>query len=210
MKPIVLSLCDYTGNMVLPWAEAGHECYCVDIQHPFGTNKVDDNIYFVGADVCLWCPPLGKRIAFVSAFPPCTDLAVSGSRWFKTKGLERLARAIQVVASCERICVASEAPYFIENPVSTLSSYWRKPDFSFSPCDYAGWLSDPGDEAYTKKTCLWVGGGFVMPETIPVEPVLGSLMHYVYPSEDRQDIRSKTPLGFARAVFESNKRVINE
>ncbi len=30
----ILSLCDYTGNMVKPWAEAGHDCFVVDIQHP--------------------------------------------------------------------------------------------------------------------------------------------------------------------------------
>ena len=32
-RPAVISLCDKTGNMVRPWAEAGFECICVDIQH---------------------------------------------------------------------------------------------------------------------------------------------------------------------------------
>ena len=29
----VLSLCDLTGNMARPWAEAEFECICVDFQH---------------------------------------------------------------------------------------------------------------------------------------------------------------------------------
>ena len=29
----VVSLFDYTGNMVRPWAEAGHHCTIVDVQH---------------------------------------------------------------------------------------------------------------------------------------------------------------------------------
>jgi hypothetical protein len=32
-KGSVLSLCDRTGNMVRPWAEAGFECFCADL-HP--------------------------------------------------------------------------------------------------------------------------------------------------------------------------------
>ena len=30
---IVISLYDYTGVAAIPWAEAGHTCYCYDIQH---------------------------------------------------------------------------------------------------------------------------------------------------------------------------------
>ena len=47
-------------------------------------------------------------------------------------------------------------PYFIENPVSTISSYWRKPDHTFDPWQYNA--LDPAS-SYTKKTCLWVGVG---------------------------------------------------
>ena len=63
----------------------------------------------------------------------------------------------------------------LENPVGVLSSYWRKPDHTFDPCDYGGYLNPAGD-AYTKKTCLWTGGGFIMPKKKPVEPVGGSRM----------------------------------
>lgn len=33
MRQIVLSLYDYTGEAVRPWAMAGYECHCYDIQH---------------------------------------------------------------------------------------------------------------------------------------------------------------------------------
>jgi len=44
-----------------------------------------------------------------------------------------------------------------------------------------------------------------MPDRKPGEPTLGSLMHRLPPSDDRADIRSATPLGFAYAVFHANK-----
>jgi hypothetical protein len=95
-----------------------------------------------------------------------------------------------------KIAEWSGAPYLIENPVSTVSTYWRKPDHSFDPSDYG----DP----WTKRTCLWVSGGFVMPPKRPVAPTFGSKMHLLPPSPDRADKRSETPMGFARAVFQAN------
>jgi len=32
-KGIVISLYDFTGEALKPWAEAGYECYAYDIQH---------------------------------------------------------------------------------------------------------------------------------------------------------------------------------
>ncbi len=47
----ILSLCDYTGNMVKPWAHAGHDCYIVDIQHPEGEREFSANIVSLGLDL---------------------------------------------------------------------------------------------------------------------------------------------------------------
>ena len=123
---------------------------------------------------------------------------MSGARWFKDKGIGALVDALELFNVSVRLAEWSGAPYLIENPVSTVSSYWRKPDHTFDPCDYG----DP----YTKKTCLWVGGGFVMPPKRRVEPVLGSKMHLLPPSEERARLRSETPRGFAEAVFKANAR----
>lgn len=198
-----ISLYDLTGNMVRPWADAGYAAEAYDIQHrreatmESGVLKVRwDAFISQGIDVSM--------ASIVFAFPPCDHLAVSGARWFKGKGLRKLAESIEMFAVAAEICEASGAPYMIENPVSTISTYWRKPDYTFNPCDYTGYCPD---DNYTKKTCLWVGNGFVMPE--PCRDLsLGEpddRIHKAAPSPSRANFRSATPMGFAKAVFEANK-----
>ena len=91
----------------------------------------------------------------------------------------------------------------IENPVGKFSDHMGKPDHRFNPCDYGGYLEPEGD-AYTKKTCLWTGNGFRMPEPRPVEPLEGSKMHLMTPGPEREKQRSATPMGFAEAVYQAN------
>lgn len=198
MDQLMISLCDRTGIMADPWAKAGYLCYCVDIQHPPGMTR-KGNIIFVGKSIFEFELPEGD-IHFVSAFPPCTNLAISGARWFKSKGLQGLIEAFMLVERCRKLAVQSKAPWLLENPVSTLSTYWRKPDYLFNPCDFGGYLPNGGD-AYTKKTCLWTSDDFIMPETKAVEPVEGSKMHALPPSAERANLRSMTPKGFAQAVY---------
>lgn len=190
--------------MVRPWAENGYECICVDIQND-GTSEErvgDGIIYFVGADIREYLPPRTEfEIAF--AFPPCTNLAVSGARWFEQKGIDGLAAGLELVERGKRILEWTDAPWMLENPVSTISSYWREPDCTFHPYEFDP-LTDR-DEAYRKKTCLWTGGGFETPEPHPNAPDDGDdRIHTMPPSEDRADRRAETPMGFARAVFEAN------
>jgi hypothetical protein len=89
----------------------------------------------------------------------------------------------------------------IENPVSTLSTYWRKPDYAFHPYEYDGYTEQ--DEAYSKKTCLWTSNDSVMPDTAPAEEY-DDRIHKMAPSADRAERRSMTPQGFANAVFRAN------
>lgn len=198
---MILSLCDYTGNMVRPWLDAGYECMIVDIQHPEGYHR-DGNLWRVGSDVLKFEPPDDVRITF--AFPPCTHLAGSGARWWNAKGLPAIIEALTLVNRCHEIAQDCGAPWFIENPVGRLSSIWRLPDYTFDPCDYGGYLDPPGDR-YTKRTCLWTGGGFVIPPKKCVYPSEGSKMWRLPPSEERADLRSQMPMGFATAVFEANR-----
>jgi hypothetical protein len=191
---------------VRPWADAGYECWCIDTQHPRGIQR-DGNITWWGEDILEWTVPADRFYAAVFAFPPCTHLAVSGARWWKGKGLNALAEAIRLVGRCAELCDLMEAPWMIENPIGSLSKYWRHPDAQFDPCDYGGYLDPPGDE-YTKRTCLWTGNGFVVPIPKPVFPYEGSRIHFIPPSEDRANIRSETPAGFARAVFLANELFI--
>lgn len=162
MSGIVVGLFCKTGNMVRPWAEAGYDCVCYDISHerPHIEGVGRGQIMFVPFDLMHQKPRVGGKVAFVFAEPPCTHLAVSGARWFKGKGLRALAGSVHMFATAAEFCEESEAPYGVENPVSTISTYWRKPDYTFHPWQYTGF--ELGDN-YSKHTCLWVGGGFVMP-----------------------------------------------
>jgi hypothetical protein len=208
MRPVVLSLCDRTGIMVKPWCDAGYDAITVDKQ---GAQREQAHRLHIVADVRTWTYPDDRPLpSIVFAFPPCSHLAVSGARWFRGKGLRALIEALEVVEACRALCEELGAPYMLENPVSVLSSYWREPDYIFDPCDYG----DP----YTKATCLWTGGGFIMPARVSandlferptiVDPVLGSLIEDFGPSADRADMRAITPTGFSSAVFAANVGVL--
>lgn len=207
MIPAAIFLCDKTGIAARPWAEAGIECWCVDIDHSIRRDRVEGNIHFVWGDVRSWHPPQGRKIIFVGAFPPCTHVAVSGARDFAKKRGMMLRDAIETYeAACQAIAW-SGAPGFAENPVGVLGNiipHIGKPDFWFHPSDYAGYLDDPSIDAYTKKTGLKTFNRFIMPPRKPVDPVDGSKMWKLTPSDNRADLRSATPLGFSIANFEAN------
>ena len=91
-----------------------------------------------------------------------------------------------------------------DTPVSVLSRVFGKPSHTFDPCDYTAY--EPLDN-YTKKTCLWTGGGFQMPprnQDMTLPPADRNRIWYMS-GKDRANNRSKTPLGFARAVYEVNQ-----
>jgi hypothetical protein len=205
MNRIVLSLCDRTGVMVQPWLAAGYECWIVDVQHPTGVTR-DGRLATIGADVrafALRGTPLDTAIVF--AFPPCTHLANSGNRYKRDKGLEALREALDLVIACKRICEGSGAPWMIENPIGSLSTYWREPDATFQPWEY----TTPKEK---KRTCLWVGNNFVIPQReVFTEPAdVKESCWKASPGPDRGDKRSITPEGFARAVFAANEPWIRQ
>jgi hypothetical protein len=206
-------LCDLTGAMAGPWVAAGYRAILVDPQHPVGIHT-DGPITRVGCVITEAADYLGQvlrmsgeRIVFVAGFPPCTDVAVSGSRWFAKKGLRDRhfqAKAALVAEQCRMVGMLSGAPWFFENPVSAFSSIFGKPDHTFHPADFTAY--EPTDN-YTKKTCLWTGGGFRMPAPNR-DATLGEpddRIHKAPPGPERANFRSATPRGFARAVFEANQ-----
>ena len=203
---IAISLFDLTGNMLKPWLEGGYECHLFDIQHPFGVNKRDDGMFTHGVDLSTMPDiTIEQPVAFLCCFPPCTDLSVSGARWMKNKGLRALARSIDYFATCVDVAEALGCPYMIENPRSTISTYWRPADYTFHPCHYSGYAG--GAEMYTKETNLWVGQGFIMPPREMFNDMFDepdkTYIHHQPPGEERANIRSATPKGFAQAVYQS-------
>jgi hypothetical protein len=187
--------------MVRPWAEAGYICYAVDVQHDGISVKTvgDGAIVFVESDVREFQLP-AVDFAAGFGFPPCTDLAVSGARWFEDKGLRTLAEALDLVGATKETLAQLDAPWMLENPVSVLSTHWREPDYRFDPFEYTGYTA--ADEAYSKETWLWTGDGFRMPVTDGVDAdQADDRIHKMPPSDERADKRAATPMGFARAVF---------
>jgi len=206
--------------MVRPWAESGYTCICVDLQHsPRSTrakkHKIErfdggGEIHFIYGDARSRKPTdfdrlffKNYKICFVACFPVCTNLAGSGAQDWTLKGLAMLTDGLMLFNSCEQVAAWSGAPFVVENPVGTIPSHHRKPDHYFHPWHYG--------DLYTKKTCLWTGNGFVMPSPIYLTEPEGvtQKIWLCSPGQERQNIRSETPMGFAKAVFESNK-IINE
>lgn len=199
----VASLFDFTGNMLRPWLEAGYECHIYDIQHPQGETLREDGMVTHGIDLAL--PPNPDSYDFVSCFPPCTHVSLSGAAWFKGKGLRALQESIGYFATCIEFAEQCGAPYMIENPMSTISTYWRPPDHKFNPCDYSGYCAS---DDYTKETWIWSGNGFVMPPKERGGDLFSmpdaTRIHHQAPGPERANIRSATPMGFARAAFHAN------
>jgi hypothetical protein len=228
-------LFDYTGIMAKPWADAGYLCYCFDGQHPQGVSKSShENILNVGmwfsneitgdvsgADVSKIIAITGVDIDFIFGFPECTQLAVSGAAHFAKKRDANPAfqeEAMVLVYLVRDLGVELGCRWGLENPISVISTMWRKPDFNFHPHEFGGYLPDndahptypeyikPRD-AYPKKTCIWSGNGFIKPGKKPVDCEPGySDQHKKLGGKSlkTKNIRSATPRGFAQAVFEYN------
>lgn len=121
------------------------------------------------------------------AHPPCTHLAVSGSRWFKDKVKEQ-AEALDFV----RLLLNAPIKHIaLENPISVISSKIRKPDQIIQP-----WQFGHGE---TKATCLWLKN---LPKLVPTKIVDGreARVHKMPPSPDRWKLRSTTYQGIADAM----------
>ena len=235
-KGIVLSLYDFTGEALKPWALSGYTCYAFDIQHSKQNLNTDTfvgskgSINYIHADLhdhetlnAIQDEFADKHVVFGMAFPVCTDMAVSGAAHFKRKAEANPSfqtEAVSYAMWCAKLFNSMHIPYFIENPVSVLATKWRKPDHRFHPYEYGGYIPDdqlehprwpeyiaPRD-AYPKKTCLWTGGGFVMPTKVSVTVKKGYATQHLKlggKSQRTKDIRSATPRGFAIAICEANK-----
>lgn len=215
-RGIVISLADRTGYMVKPWVDNGYSAVLVDPQHDGIT--VDGPIVRVG--YVIDHPETWKvlrdaiatgRVVFVSGFPPCTNLATSGAHAFPKKLMAdhtMWVRAIDVVHQCKVIGELSGAPWVLENPKSKITSLWRKPDHTFHPFHYTAYFRE---DNYTKLTCLWSGGGFVMPPKnrraglgTPCKNRIIGLGPKTKKEGGRSNARSVTPRGFAYAVYLAN------
>lgn len=177
----ILVACEESQTVTGAFREKNHEAYSCDIldtsgEHPEWHIKDDVLKHLNNWDMII-------------AFPPCTDLAVSGARWFegKRKNGEQ-QKSIDffmaiINANCPKIAV--------ENPIGIMSSLYRKPNQIIQP-----WQFGHGE---TKATCLWLKN---LPKLIPTNIVAGrqSRIHKMAPSPERSRLRSKTYTGIAQAM----------
>lgn len=125
---------------------------------------------------------VGDGVAMVFGFPECTDLTVAGARHFAAKRQANPLFQIEAAELADLVRIVglvAGAPWAFENPVGVLSSIYRKPDFAFQPCDFAGYLPEedehplypdvyPGRDRYNKTTNIWCGNGFRQPRSRPM------------------------------------------
>lgn len=144
--------------------------------------------------------------------PPCTDFAVSGAQYWKAKDADgRTEKSLAIITAIQWIINDLKPAWWaLENPVGRLKEWMGPPSWSFNPCDYAGYLPE-GDEReanrYTKKTLIW--GNAKKPWPKPLDPIRacaqGSWIQTLGGKSERtKELRSMTPLGFAKAFKEIN------
>ena len=180
----ILVACEESQAVTIELRRLGHEAYSCDIipcsgGHPEWHLQVDA------------LKLLKMKWDMIIAFPPCTNLAVSGARYFREKQADgRQQASIEFFmqfanADCKRIA--------IENPIGIMSTRYRKPDQIIQP-----WQFGHGE---TKATCLWLKG---LPKLQPTDIVTGREQRVwkMPPGPERAKLRSKTYLGVARAMAE--------
>ena len=174
----VAVLCEFSGTVRDAFIRRGHDAISCDLlpteaPGPHIQGDVRDHDWS-GFDL-------------VVAHPPCTHLAVSGSRWFKDKQPQQ-AEALEFVRWIMDLPVPRLA---LENPISIISTRIRKPDQIIQP-----WQFGHGE---TKATCLWLRG---LPKLVPTNIVDGraAKVHKCPPGPDRWKIRSKTYQGVGEAM----------
>ena len=176
----ILIACEFSGIIREAFRKRGHNVWSCDLLPTEKTGQhIQDNVL----------KHLNDGWDMMIAHPPCTHLAVSGARWFKDKQKEQEEAIIffmtLVTADINKIC--------IENLVSIMSTYWKKPDQIIQPYQFG--------HGETKKTCLWLKN---LPKLIPTKIVSGREQRIwkMPPSENRGKLRSITYQGIANAMTE--------
>jgi len=169
MKKHVISLYDFTTEAVKPWAEAGYDCFCYDIQHEeteqTETFESGGSITKIKMDLQQTEQKKGAygheftfypfifellkrhsyKTKFLFGWPPCDDLSVSGNAWIKKKAKANPSFQVEASQHAQAVSMLGsllEVPYLIENPVSRLATLWRKPDYYFHPFEYGGYIPE--------------------------------------------------------------------
>lgn len=176
----VLVACEYSGRVRDAFLKVGHDAMSCDL---LPTDSPGPHYQGDVFDI------INEGWDLMVAHPPCTHLAVSGARHFAAKRADgRQQAALDFV---EKLLASKIKRKCIENPVSIISTYFRKPDQIIQP-----WQFGHGE---TKSTCLWLED---LPLLVPTNIVSGRVdrIHKMPPSPDRWKLRSTTFQGIADAM----------
>lgn len=221
---IIWSLFDGSGIMGLPWAEAGHTVYCFNSSEAnhgeYIVRMEHENIKYIDVWIDAGFPHFVAKAGIpfpdiIFSFPDCTFSANSGSKHERAEeDIKTLLDSCELVESMANLF---NCRWFVENPVGKLCTKWRKPNFYFDPYQFGGYMG-PDDkpyhpkmplfDGYTKKTGIWCGNGFIKPEKQNGPINIGCFWGWKWlggKSTKTKQLRSLTPRGFARAVYEANK-----
>lgn len=193
---MILIACEESQRVCTSFRNYGFEAFSCDIQECSGNHKewhikadvtslLNGDTYFTVSDGTEYYV---NEWDCVIAFPPCTDLAVSGAKYFDEKRKDgRQQKSIEFFLQFTKL----KCPWSIENPVGIMSTYYRKPDQIIQP-----WQFGHGE---TKKTCLWLNKLPALKPTLIVEGREQRIWK-MPPSENRAKERSKTYWGIAEAM----------
>jgi hypothetical protein len=202
-RPIILSLCDFSGVWSRRYA-AGYEVVMVDLDHPPGETRLPNGTWLVGADVTRWDFPW--RPHGVLAAPPCTCFCRPGARWWKRQDAAgETARDVAVMRACLRLCRTATGWWALENPPGRhrkLIPELGPPSWQYQPWEYG----DP----WGKQTYIWGTArkprvlAPVTPEPTRRTPNGKSQGRIAFMSSSHKRQREQTPAGFAKAFKEAN------
>jgi site-specific DNA-cytosine methylase len=179
----VLVACEYSGRVRDAFRQRGHDAWSCDLLEC----EADPRWHLQQPVEEV----LGNGWDLMVAHPPCTHLAVSGSRHFPQKIADGRQQA-----ALDFVRLLMDAPidrWCIENPVSVISSAIRPPDQIVQP-----WQFGHGE---VKATCLWLKN---LPRLRPTNCVDGreARVHRMPPGAERWKDRSRTYEGVAEAMGE--------
>lgn len=191
----ILIACEFSATVRDAFRARGHDAWSCDILPSDGNPR-----WHIQGDVLdLLSDYTGRHTCdsweLMIAHPPCTHLAVSGSRWFAKKRREQVA-AFEFFM---RLALAPIPRIALEQPVSVISSRWRRPDQVVQP-----WMFGHPEN---KATCLFLKN---LPLLEPTERVrwkvnrrpvhLANRIHHMPPGPERARERSRTFQGIADAM----------
>lgn len=184
----ILIACEYSGIVREEFNKLGHNAWSCDLlETDIPGNHIKGNVLEI----------LNQDWDIMIAHPPCTNLAVSGARWFKDKKTEQ----INDIEFVKKLMTAPIKRIAIENPISIISSKIRIADQTIQPWQYG--------HGETKATCLWLKN---LPKLKPTNIVEGreQKIWKLPPSKNRWKLRSKTYPGIAKAMAEQWSKLIPE